>query len=69
MKRFCKLLLLLSAVLVSAGCTFIPEVSPEEEDRPPEETSVPPAADAAAGQYTLTEIDIDMYICDSKDYK
>lgn len=64
MKRFCKLLLLLTALLMSAGCTFIPEVSPEEEGRPSEipaeETAAPPAADVVTERYTLTEIDIDI---------
>ena len=49
MKRFHRLLLLLTAVILSAGCTFVPETSPEE-------TTAPPAADMAAGRYTLTEI-------------
>ena len=64
MKRFRKFLLLLTAVFLTAGCTFVPEASPEEVIRLPEtsaeETAVPTAADMVTGRYALTEIDIDI---------
>ena len=64
MKDFIKLLLLPAVLLLFAGCTFIPEVSTEEEpetmEAPAEETAVPPAADIVTERYTLTEINLDI---------
>lgn len=64
MKDFIKLLLLPTVLLLFAGCTFIPEVSTEEEpetmEAPAEETAVPPAADIVTERYTLTEINLDI---------
>lgn len=66
MKKFCKFLPVLTALLLLNGC-FSPastEALPEGTDETPEtkteETAAPPAEEEIVERYTLTEIDMDI---------